>query len=103
MLQVSAFIATSLDGFIAREDGAVDWLPDPTESDAADACGFSRFFDAVDCHHYYHHPHLVGTGGQAVCRKRTGYPAIASADPCLFRGAGAVAVQGSILWSVTGL
>lgn len=46
MIQVSAFIATSLDGFIAREDGAVDWLPNP---DAADDCGFAEFFSSVDC------------------------------------------------------
>ncbi len=49
MIQVSAFIATSLDGFIAREDGGIDWLPSPGESDAADDCGFSAFFNAVDC------------------------------------------------------
>jgi dihydrofolate reductase len=26
-VSVSVFIATSLDGFIARRDGAIDWLP----------------------------------------------------------------------------
>lgn len=45
--QVSVFLASSLDGFIAREDGGIDWLmkyEDPENEDY----GFKAFFDSVD-------------------------------------------------------
>lgn len=42
----SVFIATSLDGFIARRDGAIDWLPTP-EAGVEDY-GYHAFMDTVD-------------------------------------------------------
>lgn len=45
--QVSVFLALSLDGFIAREDGGIDWLmkyEDPENEDY----GFKAFFDSID-------------------------------------------------------
>src|ERR1700730_970532 len=41
------YIATSIDGYIAREDGTIDWLmeiPNPEKSDY----GFSVFLDRID-------------------------------------------------------
>ena len=45
-LKASVFIATSLDGFIAREDGSLDWLMGATES--ADDHGYAGFMAGVD-------------------------------------------------------
>ncbi|MBE0642798.1 MAG: dihydrofolate reductase [Bacteroidetes bacterium] len=45
-MKISVFIATSLDGFIAREDGAIDWLPAPMES--GEDYGYGAFFESVD-------------------------------------------------------
>jgi dihydrofolate reductase len=42
----SVFIATSLDGFIARRDGSIDWLS-LVEAPGEDY-GYARFFADVD-------------------------------------------------------
>ena len=53
MSKCSVFIATSLDGFIARKDGGIDWLPTPdpdSDSDSKDGedYGYNDFIDTID-------------------------------------------------------
>lgn len=49
MIKVSVFIATSLDGFIARQDGRIDWLENAnTISPAEEDFGYNNFFESVD-------------------------------------------------------
>ncbi len=43
-MTVSVFIGTSLDGFIARQDGALDFLPEG----GGEPHGYSEFFASVD-------------------------------------------------------
>lgn len=44
MRKVKLYIACSLDGKIARHNGAIDWLPDPSEQDY----GYKDFYDGLD-------------------------------------------------------
>lgn len=47
--KVSVFIATSLDGFIARKDGRIDWLERASATlPTGEDCGYQSYFNSVD-------------------------------------------------------
>lgn len=47
-MKKSVYIATSMDGFIARENGDLDWLPGSEGSTTDEDYGYHKFFDSVD-------------------------------------------------------
>lgn len=47
-MRTRAFFATSLDGFIAREEGAIDLLPGIDASDGGEQYGCRPFFNSVE-------------------------------------------------------
>ena len=48
-MKISVFIATSLDGFIARKDGDINWLMDAGNTNSEEDYGYTIFSDSVDC------------------------------------------------------
>ncbi len=48
-ITASVYIATSLDGFIAREDGSIDWLMEANATvPPGEDCGYAAFMGTVD-------------------------------------------------------
>jgi dihydrofolate reductase len=48
-MKATVYIATSIDGFIAREDGGIDWLPGEEEADVeGEDYGYEEFIRSVD-------------------------------------------------------
>ena len=47
-MKVTVYIATSLDGFIARPDGGLDWLHESATAEKGEDYGYQAFFDTVD-------------------------------------------------------
>ncbi|RUQ92915.1 dihydrofolate reductase family protein [Legionella septentrionalis] len=49
MPKLSVFIATSLDGYIARHDGSIDWLMEANQlARPGEDCGYKAFISTVD-------------------------------------------------------
>jgi dihydrofolate reductase len=46
-VKATVFIATSFDGFIAREDGSIDWLPTGADTKFEDY-GYAEFMKSID-------------------------------------------------------
>lgn len=66
-MKASVFVGTSLDGFIARPDGALDWLP----ADGGEPHGYEEFMATVDAHVIGRKTFetVLGFGGWAYGRK----------------------------------
>ena len=49
LLRCSVYIATSLDGFIARTDGSIDWLMEANAGvPAGEDCGYAAFMSTIN-------------------------------------------------------
>ena len=48
-MKISVYIATSLDGYIAKPNGDINWLMEADNSGGKEDYGYKEFSDSVDC------------------------------------------------------
>lgn len=48
-MKFSVFIATSLDGYIARKNGDINWLMEAGNPDDPEDYGYEKFISTIDC------------------------------------------------------
>lgn len=81
--QASVFIATSIDGYIAKKDNDIDWLvkfPLPTDEKEDKDCGFSKFFATVD----------------VLVMGRNSYDVVSKFDPWPYHGKRVIVLSSSL-------
>ena len=84
------FIATSLDGFIAREDGDVAWLTEDRGGEKGEDYGYQTFIDTVD----------VLVMGRGTYEKVLSFGAWPYKKPVVVLSTGAVAIPDRLAGSV---
>lgn len=81
--KISVFITTSIDGYIAKQDGNIDWLTTfsvPTEPDEEKDYGFSQLFSTID----------------ALVMGRHTYETVAQFDPWPYQGKRVIVLSSSL-------
>lgn len=81
--KISVFIATSLDGYIARKNGDIDWLVKfnpPTREDEDKDCGYSKFYSGID----------------ALVMGRNSYEVVSNFDPWPYQGKRVVVLSSTL-------
>lgn len=75
--KVTLFIATSLDGYIAAEDGSLDWLPGASgeQTSENEDYGYQAFYDSIDTVLMGHatYRQILSFGGDFPYQGKTNY------------------------------
>lgn len=48
-MKIAAFIASSMDGFIATKEGGIDWLMEASDPNDSEDYGYAAFTDTISC------------------------------------------------------